>query len=62
MKRVFNDCHFFIKEGKYFIFVVSNLRLYELDKDSYEKIYGIYNNTIDFYFNLLYNLYWIIII
>lgn len=47
MKRVFNECHFFIKEGKYFIFVVSNLRLYELDKDSYEKIYGIYNNTID---------------
>lgn len=47
MKRIFNECHFFAKDDKYFIFVVSNLRLYEVDKDSYEKIYDIYNNVID---------------
>ena len=47
MKRIFNECHFFTKDDKYFIFVVSNLRLYEVDKDSYEKIYGIYNNVFD---------------
>lgn len=47
MKHVFNECHFFTKDDKYFIFVVSNLRLYEVDKDSYEKIYGIYKHVID---------------